>query len=343
MADSNDPNEQWWRNAVVYQVYVRSFADSDGDGIGDLPGITSRLPHLAELGVDALWITPFYTSPQHDHGYDVADYCDVDPLFGRLSDADDLDRARARARPEGDRRPGPQPLLRRARVVPGRTRRRARQPRARPLPLPRQRGRQPAQQLGVRLRWSGVDPGRRRPVVPPPLRLLPARLRLAQPRGPRDVRGRAALLARPRRRRLPGRRGARPLQGGLAARPGRGGGRARRFGARRPTRRWSSATSATSRCGTSPRCTTSTAPGTRSSTRPAPTGWPSPRHGPQTVESMAAFIRPDELDQTFNFAWLLAQWSASPSPRSSPTRSRRSSRSTPRRPGCSATTTSSAT
>src|SRR5512133_2567303 len=81
---------QWWRDAVIYQVYPRSFADSDGDGMGDLPGITGRLPRLKELGVDAVWLTPFYPSPQHDAGYDVADYRDVDPRFGRLSDADAL-------------------------------------------------------------------------------------------------------------------------------------------------------------------------------------------------------------------------------------------------------------
>ncbi len=84
----------WWRHAVCYQIYVRSFADSDGDGIGDLAGITDRLPYLAELGVDALWLTPFYRSPQADHGYDVADYRDVDPLFGSL---DTFDAMLARA------------------------------------------------------------------------------------------------------------------------------------------------------------------------------------------------------------------------------------------------------
>ena len=81
---------EWWRDAVVYQVYPRSFADADGDGMGDLPGVTSRLPYLRELGVDALWLSPFYTSPQRDGGYDVADYCDVDPRFGSLADADEL-------------------------------------------------------------------------------------------------------------------------------------------------------------------------------------------------------------------------------------------------------------
>ena len=79
---------EWWRTAAIYQIYPRSFADANGDGMGDLAGITSRLGDLQELGIDAIWLSPFYTSPQRDAGYDVADYCDVDPRFGTLADFD---------------------------------------------------------------------------------------------------------------------------------------------------------------------------------------------------------------------------------------------------------------
>jgi alpha-glucosidase len=80
----------WWRDGVVYQIYPRSYADANGDGVGDLPGITARLDHVAGLGADAIWLTPFQRSPQADHGYDVSDYTDVDPLFGTLGDFDAL-------------------------------------------------------------------------------------------------------------------------------------------------------------------------------------------------------------------------------------------------------------
>src|SRR5258708_32697509 len=80
----------WWRDAVIYQVYIRSFADGNGDGIGDLLGVRTRLPYLRALGVDAVWITRFYASPMADGGYDVAEHREVDPLFGTLGDAEAL-------------------------------------------------------------------------------------------------------------------------------------------------------------------------------------------------------------------------------------------------------------
>ena len=79
-------NSNWWRGGVIYQIYPRSFADSNGDGIGDLPGITARLEHVARLGADGIWLSPFFRSPMNDFGYDVSDYCDVEPMFGTLDD-----------------------------------------------------------------------------------------------------------------------------------------------------------------------------------------------------------------------------------------------------------------
>jgi len=89
--------DPWWRSAVIYQVYIRSFADGDGDGLGDIAGLRARLGHLARLGVDALWITPWYPSPMHDGGYDISDHRGIEPLFGTLDDAQGLlDDAHAR-------------------------------------------------------------------------------------------------------------------------------------------------------------------------------------------------------------------------------------------------------
>ena len=83
-------SQPWWRTSVVYQVYPRSFADSNGDGVGDLPGLIGRLDHIQTLGADVVWVSPFYPSPQADNGYDISDYQDVDPLFGTLADVDRL-------------------------------------------------------------------------------------------------------------------------------------------------------------------------------------------------------------------------------------------------------------
>ena len=109
----------WWQSAVMYQIYPRSFQDDDGDGVGDLRGMLRRLPYLCELGVDAVWISPIFPSPMADFGYDVSDYTGIDPIFGTLPEFDALLSAAHAQRPPDPARPGGEPHLRPARVVPG--------------------------------------------------------------------------------------------------------------------------------------------------------------------------------------------------------------------------------
>jgi oligo-1,6-glucosidase len=90
LAEVSRADEPWWKTAVVYQVYPRSFADANGDGIGDLAGLESRLDYLAQLGVDVIWLSPVYPSPQDDNGYDISDYQDIEPVFGTLAEFDRL-------------------------------------------------------------------------------------------------------------------------------------------------------------------------------------------------------------------------------------------------------------
>ena len=187
VADAADA--PWWRDAVIYQVYPRSWADADGDGIGDLPGITARLPYLRDLGVDAVWLSPFYVSPMNDAGYDVADYRDIDPRFGALADADAMV---ASAHELGlkvlvdlvPNHTSSEHAWFRAALAAG-----PRQPRARALHLPRRprhRRRGAAQQLALGVRRPRLDPGHRGrrhagPVVPAHLRRHPARPELEAP------------------------------------------------------------------------------------------------------------------------------------------------------------------
>ena len=89
-AAMKDEDQAWWRHGIFYQVYPRSFGDADGDGVGDLRGIAARLDYVASLGVDAVWLSPIFTSPMADFGYDVADYTGIDPLFGTMADFDAL-------------------------------------------------------------------------------------------------------------------------------------------------------------------------------------------------------------------------------------------------------------
>ena len=115
--DVDRRGEEWWKEAVVYQIYPRSFADGNGDGVGDLAGLVSHLDYLAWLGVDVIWLSPVYPSPHDDNGYDISDYQDIDPLFGTLEEFDQLVAAMHAARHQAGDGPGGQPHLRRASLV----------------------------------------------------------------------------------------------------------------------------------------------------------------------------------------------------------------------------------
>src|SRR5271165_5944888 len=126
----------WWRGAAIYELYVQSFADGDGDGIGDLAGVRSRLPYLADLGVDAIWFSPWYPSPRSDAGYDVADYRSIDPCLRHPRRRRRAHRRGPYARYQDDHRHRAEPLLRPAPVVPGRAGGRARITRTRQVLVP---------------------------------------------------------------------------------------------------------------------------------------------------------------------------------------------------------------
>ena len=153
------PDKDWWRGAVIYQIYPRSDQNSNGDGIGDLKGITARLPHVASLGADAIWMSPFFTSPMRDFGYDVSDYENVDSIFGTLVDFDTMIAEAHRLGDPGDDRPRHLPQLGSASLV-----------RAEPFQQDqrqgrlvclgrRQAGRDAAEQLAVDLRRLGMGVG----------------------------------------------------------------------------------------------------------------------------------------------------------------------------------------
>ncbi len=223
MADMphDEPGRTWWKDGVLYQIYPRSYMDTNADGIGDLRGITARLDHLQWLGIDGVWLSPITVSPNKDWGYDVADYCDVDPALGTLADAEELiaEASKRGIRVILDLVPNhssdQHPVVQERHLV---SRREV--PRLVRVGRPQAR-RLTAEQLddGVRPAPAGMDVRRgERAVLPEPVPLVATRPQLVERRRTRRVRRHPALLVRPRRRRLPHRRVPLDHQGPSATR-----------------------------------------------------------------------------------------------------------------------------
>ena len=234
---------RWWRKAVVYQVYVRSFADANGDGVGDLAGVRARLPYLRDLGVDALWFSPWYPSPLADTGYDIADYRAIDPAFGTLAEAEQLiAEARASRDPH---RSSTSSRTTSPTSTPGsrqRSRLRPDRPSASASGSGRARARTASCRRTAGSRSSAAPRGRARRrrrcagrVVPPPVRARAARPQLDARRRLGRARGRPPVLVRPGRRRSADRLGGAARQGS-GPRRGGAGPRDRRAPVHRPRR-----------------------------------------------------------------------------------------------------------
>ena len=297
---STDP--LWWRSAVIYQVYIRSFADGNGDGTGDLAGVRSRLGYLRDLGVDAIWFTPWYASPLADGGYDVSDYRAIDPAFGDARRGRGAHRAR-RWRSASARSSTSCPTTSRSSTSGSGT-----ALAAGPGSPERERfwfhpGKGPDGDE-MPTHWVSNFQGETWTRTTNPdgtpgewyLHLFTpaaARPQLEPPRRAARARGRAAVLVRPRRRRRAHRLGGAARQGPGAARgarePGPGG-----APEHRPRRA----------------CTTSTAAGARSPTRTRAPACSSARCGSPTPSASPHYLRPDEMHTAFNFDFMARPWDA---------------------------------
>ena len=290
----------WWRSAVVYQLYIRSFADGNGDGIGDIAGIRARLDHLRDLGVDAVWINPWYPSPMADAGYDVSDYRAIEPVFGTSAEAAALIAEAHAARPARAAGHRAQPHLRPARLVPGRAGRRRAPPGRATCSGPAAATGRPTTGRAS----SAARPGPGWPTASWYLHLFdPGQpdLDWTNPEVRRRVRVGPAVLVRPGRRRVPHRRRARPGEG---RGPARRRARRRRGDARaRPPPRPPVL---------GPRRRARDLPRLAAGGRLLPGGrrCSSPRRGWARTSASPATCGPTSCTRAFNFPYLNAPWDA---------------------------------